>query len=153
MTTRIALHAFELANPIYKNASVSFYTVANGVKTSTLATLYSGLTGSAQLSNPQKLNSHGQLKQAVYIEDKVIGSISGISVAGHDTGIFTPGIIATFITDTGTWVTATDYEILDLVKHNTGLYLCLVPHRSGNFTTNYGSGYWNGPLQGTAICS
>lgn len=88
--TRAAINAFELANPLYKNATVSFYTVASGVKTSTLATLYSGTTGVAQLSNPQKLNSRGQFKQPVYIEDPVIGVVAGISVPGHDTGIITP---------------------------------------------------------------
>lgn len=87
---RIAIREFELANPLYKNASISFYTVASGVKTSTLATLYASTSGTARLSNPQKLNSNGRFKQPVYIDAQVVGVISGISVAGHDTGIISP---------------------------------------------------------------
>lgn len=90
MTQRAPIRQFELANPLYKNAGVTFYTVAAGVKTSTLATLYAATTGTAQLANPQKLNSRGQFKQAVYIAGKVIGVISGISVPGHSTSIHTP---------------------------------------------------------------
>ena len=90
MAVRSAIHSFTLAHPLYKNASVSFFEVANGVKTSTLATLYAATSGATQLANPQKLNSHGQFKQAVYIDAKAIGVISGISVPGHDTSIHIP---------------------------------------------------------------
>lgn len=90
MPARAPIRQFELANPLYKNASVSFYTVAAGIKTSTLATLYAATTGTTQLANPQKLNSRGQFKQAVYIAAKVIGVIIGISVPGHDTSIHGP---------------------------------------------------------------
>ena len=90
MSVRAPISDFELANPLYKNASVSWYTVAAGVKTSTLATLYSGISGTAQLANPTKLNSQGQFKQPVYIAESVIGVISGISVPSHDTGIVSP---------------------------------------------------------------
>lgn len=90
MTQRAPIRQFELANPLYKNASVSFYTVASGVRTSTLATLYAATTGASQLSNPQKLNSRGQFKQPVYIASKVIGVVSGISVPGHETSISVP---------------------------------------------------------------
>lgn len=90
MPVRAPIRSFELANPLYKNASVSFYTVASGVKTSTLATLYAGVTGTQQLGNPQKLNSRGRMKQPVYIEESVIGTVSGISVPGGDTAIISP---------------------------------------------------------------
>lgn len=90
MTVRAPIRDFTLSNPLYKNASVSWYTVAAGVKTSTLATLYAGPSGATQVANPTKLNSQGQFKQAVYIADQVIGVITGISVPGHDTGIHSP---------------------------------------------------------------
>lgn len=90
MTVRTPISQFELANPLYKNASIAFYTVANGAVTSTLAALYSGASGVAQLSNPQKLNSKGQFKQPVYVQVQVIGVITGISVPSHNTGIISP---------------------------------------------------------------
>uniref|UniRef100_A0A6M3IRJ2 Putative tail protein n=1 Tax=viral metagenome TaxID=1070528 RepID=A0A6M3IRJ2_9ZZZZ len=163
---RTPISQFELANPLYKNASVAFYTVASGVKTSTLATLYSGPTASAQLSNPQKLNSQGQFKQAVYIQDPVIGVVTGISVAGHDTGIISPA--PTFrvqqstgklqysydggttwsdsgdyiFLNRGAWVTATSYNRNDMVYADGYLYICLVAHTSGVFATDLAASKW-----------
>lgn len=90
MTVRAPIREFELANPLYKNASVSWYTVAAGVKTSTLATLYAVPSGATQVVNPTKLNSKGQFKQAVYLETQAIGVVEGISVPGHDTGVHSP---------------------------------------------------------------
>ena len=90
MPLRASIGQFELANPLYRNASITFYTVAAGVKTSTLATLYAAQSGTSQLSNPQKLNSQGKLKQSVYIAADVIGTVTGISVASHDTAIKSP---------------------------------------------------------------
>ncbi len=87
MTTRLAIPHFTLANPLYKNASVAFMLAANGQKTALLATLFSAPSGITQLANPQKLNSQGRFVQPVYIEDEVIGSVTGISVPSHDTGI------------------------------------------------------------------
>ncbi len=87
MTTRVAIPTFALANPLYKNASVAFMLVANGAKTSIMAHLFAGPTGVAELPNPQKLNSQGKFTRPVYIEDEVIGVVSGISVPTHDTGI------------------------------------------------------------------
>ena len=85
--SRVSITDFAFAKPLYRNASVSFYTVAAGVKTATLATLYSGQTGAATLANPQKLDSRGKFKQAVYVEVSVIGTIQGVSIPSHDTGI------------------------------------------------------------------
>lgn len=89
MTTRTSLKMFELANPLYRGAIVHWYLAIAGVKTALLAPLYAGFTGASQLPNPQKLNSNGMFQQPVYIEDAVIGEISGIGVASHDTGIYT----------------------------------------------------------------
>ncbi len=86
---RAAIQDFALANPIYAGASVSFYTVSAGVKTSTLATLYSGATGTGTLTNPQILDSEGKFQQPVYPSAPVIGAITGLSIPDHDTGIIT----------------------------------------------------------------
>ncbi len=84
---RNSIQDFSLANPIYAGATVSFYTVSAGVKTTTLATLYSGLTGTTTLTNPQSLDSDGKFQQPVYIDAPVIADVSGLTIADHDTGI------------------------------------------------------------------
>ncbi len=84
---RNSIQDFSLANPIYAGATVNFYTVSGGVKTATLATLYAASTGSTTLANPQSLDSSGKFQQPVYIEVPVIASVSGLTVADHDTGI------------------------------------------------------------------
>ncbi|MFH1603693.1 MAG: hypothetical protein ABIH03_07280, partial [Pseudomonadota bacterium] len=166
MTVRAPIRDFELANPIYKNASVSFYTVVAGVKTATLATLYSATSGTAQLSNPQKLNSQGQFKQPVYIADQVIGVITGISVPGHDTAIHSPwpmfrvqqststlqysydgGLTYSDSDDyifrnRGTWLTATAYVRNDVALNAGYLYVCLTAHTSGTFATDLAAAKW-----------
>lgn len=86
--SRTAIQDFSTANKIYTNATVSFYTVLNGAKTSTLATLYSSLTGATELANPQTLDSYGKLKQPVYIDEPVIATVTGLgNTPDHDTGI------------------------------------------------------------------
>lgn len=90
MTSRIAIPQFQLANPLYKNATVAFYTAVSGVITPTLASLYADTFSNTQLQNPQKLNSQGQFKAPVYIQDQVIGVVSGISVPSHNTAIIAP---------------------------------------------------------------
>lgn len=84
---RSSISDFSLANPIYVGAEVAFYTVSGGVKTSTLATLYAGATGTEELANPQFLDSHGKFAAPVYPAEAVIATISGLSVEDHDSGI------------------------------------------------------------------
>lgn len=90
---RMAIREFSIANPMYRGGTVYAYTVAGGVKTAILATLYAAETGTAQLANPQKLDSLGKWRQAVYIDAAVILTVSGLSVPSHDTGIvfYAPG--------------------------------------------------------------
>lgn len=78
---------FSLANPIYKGATVTFYTVSGGVKTTTKATLYADLTSATVLGNPQQLDAEGRFQQPVYVEEPIIASISGLTIPNHDTGI------------------------------------------------------------------
>lgn len=100
---RNCITEFSLANPIYTGATVNFYTVSAGVKTSTLATLYSTITGSETLVNPQQLDSDGKFKQAVYIGEPVIAAITGLTIPDHDTGIIqavlSAGSLASVLTD------------------------------------------------------
>lgn len=95
---RAKIRDFELANRIYASATATFYVAnADGSKSATLATLYSGLTGSAQLANPQRFDSNGKLKQATYFEhaNGVIATLAGLSIPTHDTGVM-PAIPAWF---------------------------------------------------------
>ena len=94
---RMSIKEFSTANPMYRGATVSAYTVASGAKTGTLATLYAGYSGVSQLANPQKLDSRGRWQQPVYIDDAVILTIAGISVPTHDTGIIESGTEGTFL--------------------------------------------------------
>ena len=96
---RNSIQDFSLANPIYAGATVSFYTVSGGVKMATLATLYAGLTGTTTLTNPQSLDSDGKFKQPVYIDVPVIATVSGLTIADHDTGIVQAVLSAASLND------------------------------------------------------
>lgn len=87
MATRYNINDFALANPIYVGGTVSFYTVSGGAKTTTLATLYSASTGTTTLANPRTLDSDGKFSVPVYTEVPVIATVSGLTIADHDTGI------------------------------------------------------------------
>jgi len=85
---RTAIQDFSTANKLYANAIVTAWGVLNGAKTSTKATLYASLTGSAQAANPQTLDSKGKFTAPVYIEDDVILTVTGLgNVPDHDTGV------------------------------------------------------------------
>lgn len=87
---RSSISEFELANPLYVGASVTFYEVdVDGNKTTDLAVLYSTVTGDNELPNPQILDSYGKVKFPVYIDFPVIGHVvfPDVSVDPHDTGI------------------------------------------------------------------
>jgi len=84
---------FDLANPVYANATVTVYGVSAGVKdTSNLVTLYAGESGSTTLANPQKLDSNGKLLQPAYHDVPIVLQITNLRVADHDTGIVRPDI-------------------------------------------------------------
>ena len=86
---RTSLQDFSQSNPIYANATVTAVTVdVNGNKTSTKASLYSSISGSGLLSNPQTLDSYGKFKQPVYIDEAVILTVQSTgNTPDHDTGI------------------------------------------------------------------
>lgn len=93
---RTAIHDFATANKIYSGAVVTFYEENLGVKTTVKADLFSGITGSAKVSNPQTLDGFGKFKVPVYIEKSVIAEVTGFGNApDHVTGIIRPSIIFT----------------------------------------------------------
>lgn len=88
MTARTIIRFWQTGNRLYAGADVTFWRVGvDGLKTSTKIPLYAADTGTAQLSNPQRLNSEGRLKQSTFIEESTIATISGVTFTDHDTGI------------------------------------------------------------------
>lgn len=91
---RYLIQQFDLANPLYINATVTAYTVLDGAKTTTKATLYADPTSVLTLRNPQKLDSTGKFSVPIYIDAPVILSIEGFgNVPEHDTGIIAGNIL------------------------------------------------------------
>lgn len=92
---RSSIADFELSNPFYIGATISFFTIdVNGNKTTTLANLYSDTIGTEQLPNPQLLDSFGKFSVPVYIQYPVIGTVSGgvNQLEAQDTGVISvPG--------------------------------------------------------------
>lgn len=93
---RTAVRDFSTSNKIYVNAVVTFYTVLNGAKTSTLADVYDSISGGSAAANPQTLDSYGKFRNPVYIDAPVIMSVSGLgNTPDHDTGVIdTPSIMS-----------------------------------------------------------
>lgn len=88
MAFRNTISDFQLANPLYAAAQVTFYTVnpSTGQSTGTLATIYAAPTGSDAASNPQTLDSEGKFFAPVYINEPVIAEVVGPNVGSHTTG-------------------------------------------------------------------
>jgi len=110
---RTSIQDFSQANPIYANGVLYFYTIDGfGEKTSTLATIYSSISGVGLLENPQYLDSRGKLRQPVYIAEPVIATVQGLgNVPDHDTGVIS-GQSSQYVD-----VVISNAELLDL--HNT----------------------------------
>lgn len=88
MAFRGCIPDFQIANPLYIGATVSFYTVdSNGHATQTLANLFIDPTSSTPALNPQTLDSEGKFASPVYIEVPVIAVVTGPNVASHSTGV------------------------------------------------------------------
>ncbi len=83
---------FELSNPLYAGAGVSFFTVdptTFAIQT-TLAALYNDPLGQVPAANPQVLDSTGKFAQAVYCSVPVIATVSGINAPSSSTGVIFP---------------------------------------------------------------
>lgn len=112
MAFRGTIPDFQLANPLYTAAQVSFYEVdEDGESTGVLATLYAEPTGVQTVGNPQNLDSEGKFVAPIYIEGPVIAEVVGPNVGSHTTGI---------ISGRGRWrddwLTATLYHTDDFLR-------------------------------------
>lgn len=135
MARRTLLKLFALANNAYINANVTFYEVdtETNERTSTLATLYSNISGTDIVPNPYDLDSEGKFSTPVYHDAPIVAVINDSPVGTHETGIVFP------FTGTwrGTWETDTVYFPNDQIKDgangaNTGnIYIATVEHESG----------------------
>lgn len=135
MATRISLHDFILANPIYVGATVTAWLVdVNGNVTTNKATLYEAPTGTSQLANPQTLDSDGKFQQPVYCEQAVRLEVSGLHITTHTTGVISPGG-----TWRGDWAGATLYQAGDWVRdgaagdNTLSVYQIVNTHTSGTW--------------------
>lgn len=109
---RRAIPDFQLANPIYTAARVTFYEVdEDGARTATLATLYANPTGPETASNPQTLDADGKFLAPVYSDTPCMAEVTGPNVATHSTGAI--GLRGTW---RGDWTTAAHYFSNDLVQ-------------------------------------
>lgn len=108
---RFSFPYFQVANPNYVNARVTIWTVdGNGAKTGTRANLYSGPTGSTQVSNPFQLDSEGKQAAPVYADEPVIATVD-TSIESHDTAI-----VAYTVRGRGLWAPSTIYAPADIVS-------------------------------------
>lgn len=128
MSFRSTIQDFQLANPLYTGASVTFYTVDEaGEQTETLATLYAAPTGTQTAANPQILDADGKFTAPVYTEVPLIAEVVSANVGSHTTGA-----INTRGTWRSGWATATVYYTTDFVTDtDTGnLYVVTNNHVS-----------------------
>lgn len=87
---RTSIEDFAFANNAYILAQVTFYAPdANGHPTTTKITLYSDVTGSVALPNPQQLDDEGKFSQPVYFEDSWIAEVN-LGPTSHVTGVVQP---------------------------------------------------------------
>jgi hypothetical protein len=151
-TVRSTIPDFQLANPLYVGAQVTFFTVdQNGAKTATLATLYANPTGTQTVANPQTLDSEGKFLAPVYIDMPMIGEVVGATVGSHDTGII--GARGTWRGDwaTGTIYFSTDF-IVDPVSGN--VYAAVDDYTSGaSVSADVAAGHLDIVIDQTAIIS
>lgn len=143
---RTLLKQFSLANSAYIAASVAFYRVDPDTKerTDTLATLYAGISGVAQVANPYTLDGNGKFATPVYIEEPVVGVINESDLGTHETGIVSPQSSGW----RGDWSAEESYLPGELVRDGSeglntlNIYSCEVEHVSGVWADDLGAGRW-----------
>jgi len=87
---RSLVMTFVIANPLYGGATISLYTVnaTTGVRTSILATVYSGPLGTGTLTNPLTLDGEGKWLVPAYVEEAVVAVVENAKlVPDHETGV------------------------------------------------------------------
>jgi len=140
---RTPVKIFQLGNPLYANAPVSFFAIdGDGNPTTSLITLYNTPTGATQGGNPQTLDSNGRLTSALWHDQPFVAKIGTAVVPQHQTAPWYPDDTGIF---QGNWVTATLYYVGDTVRDAaTGnLYECAIQHLSGTLATDIAAGDWS----------
>lgn len=141
MSIRIPLSDFSFNNPMYSGAQVTAWVVdvddfsASDIK----ATLYSGNSGTNQLTNPITLDGDGKWPRIPYILQSVILEVTQTGLPNHSSGIIPrAGYVQ------GEWETDTEYWPSDLVTEGDAgtVYQCQVPHTAGTFADDLDAGYW-----------
>lgn len=149
MTFRSAIPDFQLANPLYAGAVVSFWTVdVNGEKTATLAPLFAGPTGIAQVPNPQILDAEGKFPVPVYHSVPVIAEVESDASDTVETGIILP-----YAAWGGNWTTATLIDGNKLLRdpNNLSIYIATTTFvTSGSIPNDVAAGNLELVFQGEA---
>lgn len=74
--------------------------------------------------------------------------------AGYFSSLYLAGTqvvsVGTLFSAEGAWLTATAYEVNDIVTNAGSTYLCLVDHTSGTFSTDLAASYWLTLIDGSA---
>lgn len=150
---RVLLSDFALANPLYANARLTVLEADlsnGGAATTTKATLYTAPTGTAEESNPFRLDGDGKLARPVYVDVPVIARVTDAEVTAHDTGVL--GLVQRFREE---WETALVYQVGDVIRDgaagvNTGyLYICAETHTAtATFADDLADELWVLYLQG-----
>ena len=83
-------------------------------------------------TNTTRLDSfvNGGINDTVTLDDGTIKSLTG--VIGE----------LSAVNPRGNWATATTYAQKDIVVESSVVYICVIAHTSGTFSTDLGSGYW-----------
>jgi len=83
-------------------------------------------------TNTTRLNSfvNGGINDTVTLDDGTIKSLTG--VIGE----------LSAVNPRGNWTTATSYAQKDIVVESSVVYICVIAHTSGTFSTDLSSGYW-----------
>jgi hypothetical protein len=151
MTTAYSINEFSLANKLYRNSDVTFYTISGGVKTTTKAVLYADSTATTVLRNPQTLDTEGKFVQSVFVTVPVIATISGLTFPDHDTGINTNSIfvVATDkgLTDADVVLTHADVVLTHADVVLTQADVVTATTQAGLATTQVGLATTNGAAQ------
>lgn len=71
-----------------------------------------------------------------------INNVASISAGTMTLGGTLVSAVGTVFTSRGNWATTTSYAINDIVTQNNSLYLCIVAHTSGTFSTDLAANNW-----------
>lgn len=134
-TPRQSITDFSTQNAYYAGATVTLYEVDESLEvTETLATVYAGPTGAAQLANPQTLDSRGRWPAPVYVDTPVVMEVTrGLDVR-------TTGVAAAVPRWMGTWASGERYFPGDRFRIPGGpsIGVVLEGHVAGTYLSDLG---------------